>query len=205
MEGHSSAGHSTGTPPKPAGNVTKAPPKSAGNSTENLLKLFASSMSGTTKKTKAKTSGKKLRRSFSVGRANTTPPAAVNRFTSGSGLSEGKYDAKDLGTNFVVGNVSTPLADAPSVGASVNARLKRLHHTVESKVFKKDTGSIKVRLQDIGEYGVNKRVRTYRQPGAFEREVENLAQAGPGKQTSISPATSLKKKNYSNPTQKMSH
>lgn len=135
------------------------------NSTENLVKLVTqqvmASMKSATEKTQL--TKEKTKKKFTVSKvapryASSTPPEAKNRFTEGNDLSTGKYDPAPKGSKFITGDVSTPLADAPSVGANVNARLNRLQNSVLTKIFKKDTGKIEPILQTPVQ-GINTTVR----------------------------------------------
>lgn len=79
-----------------------------------------------------------------------------------------------------------PNISVQNIRADVNVPLK--------ETLKKD---------DLGQLGVNRRVRSYRQPGAFERSIERLKKKGSGTATlGFSPATSLGKSDYPETDQK---
>lgn len=120
------------------------------NSTKQLVKLVAAGVSGATKSYAPKLkSVKKVRGKIFKSRGDTSEPMAgvVSKLTKDNPISDKKYDTTSAGSNYIQGIVGTPLANAPSVGADVNARLARLQNDVMTKIFKKDTGKIDIRLQ----------------------------------------------------------
>jgi len=120
------------------------------NSTQQLVKLVAAGVSGAAKSYAPKIkSVKKVRGKIFKSRGDTSEPMAgvVSKLTKDNPISDKKYDITSAGSNYIQGIVGTPLANAPSVGADVNARLARLNNEVMTKIFKKDTAKITPRLQ----------------------------------------------------------
>ena len=154
------------------------------------------SVSGTNKKAVPKTYRAKeahVIRFQKRGGGSEKPPEAGPNLQSETKLSKGQYDVAPKGNKLIVGERGTPLADAPSVGANVNARLKRLQAKIERDIFKKDTGSTNPKLQDVVS-GLNVRTRSRSQPGAFERGTETVQQYGAGGQDIVYPAAAMTKK-----------
>lgn len=73
---------------------------------------------------------------------------------------------------------------APIPGTETQQRVSRIRDKV-SKGLKTEKSNAKFQL--------NWRVRSYRQPGAFEREIENLNVQGPGRREGNYPTTSLRR------------
>lgn len=161
---------------------------------DSLKKREDQLIEGTGKKIEKKTyKAKQAVRFPKRGGGSETPPKAGTNLQSETKLAKGQYDTDPKGTKYITGETGTALADAPSVGANVNARLKRLQNRIEAAIFRKDTGVVSPKLQDVVS-GINYRTRTQRQPGAFERGTETVQQYGPGGQDVVYPAAAMTKK-----------
>lgn len=151
--------------PAPAAPAPKAPAPTATpttNSTQALVKLVTAGITSTTKKTETKIkSAKKVRGKIFRTRTDETPSVAmVSKLTKDNPISDKKYDTKSTGSDYIQGIVGTPLADAPSVGATVGARLKRLSQSVEPKIQQVVAGlNSKLHRISTGNVAMTKKMR----------------------------------------------
>jgi hypothetical protein len=116
------------------------------NSTSTLIKLVTQAVSSSAGGAKTKISKSEAARAakkaalksntFKRRVAYSPSTDAINRMTVNNKISDSAIDASPLGSDYIQGKTGTALADAPSVGANVTARLNRLSQSVEPKIQK---------------------------------------------------------------------
>lgn len=114
----------------------------ATNSTAALMKLVTQGVSNATNSAQTKISFGAAKKAtlkankFNRRVGNETPQNVVSRLTAGNEMSDSKMDTTELGSIYIQGKEGTTLANAPSIGVNMTARLKRLSQSVEPKLQK---------------------------------------------------------------------